>query len=234
VVVTSFVAVLPAIIPDLARRCIASMAPELSGQLLLVDNTETGEIHDAHLGQVMFSVKHGKNWGVPKVWNEGIALATALKVDYLIVVSQSIEFGAPGGSDFLGEIERRRPEWIMHAQYGWKLIAIARQFWETVGPFDEIFSPGYYEDSDVLYRAHLAGLPCPLYNEGTYDQITVDAKSAGDGVVLATRTVRLDYPAQQRKYVAKWGGQPCAEKFTTPYDDPSLDWTFTGEPPEDT
>ena len=225
----SFVVALPAISPELTRRCLASMHDELREQTFVLDNTTTGEIRDEHSTTVMFARAHYANAGVPRSWNEGVQLADAMRVDYIILLSQSITFGPQGGRDFIAALEERKPEWIMHAQHGWKTIALSLRWFDVVGLFDKIFTPAYYEESDMLRRAHLAGLPCPLYNDGRYDQVTIDAFSAGDARALKDGLVTIDYGAQLAKYVAKWGGPPCAETYSTPYDDETCDWTFVGE-----
>lgn len=226
----SFVVVLPAIDPQLADECLGSMCPQLRERTFLIDNTITREIARVHAKRVMFVSAPGKNTGVTKPWNQGVALAKAMGCDYTILLSQSIRFGASGGRDFLAELEQRRPEWIMHGQHGWKLIAINMQLFEVVGRFDPVFE-SYRNEVDLLYRAHVAGLPSVQYNDGRFDQIVVDATSAGDAVALKRGLVTHDFDASTRAWHAKWGGEKLEETFDHPYNDSSLDWTHVGPPP---
>jgi hypothetical protein len=226
----SFVVVVPAIDPDLIRTCITSMSARLRERLLLVDNT-FGKIAEEHRDHVMCAGTHDGNIGVPRSWNQGVACADLLHADYLIIVSQSIRFGASGGADFLGQLDQRAPDHLMHSQFGWKCIALNMRMVHRVGIFDPVFSPAYYEESDWLFRAHLAGLPCPLYNDGEYDQVNIDAESEGDALTLRRGLVTLDYQAQLAKYVRKHGGPPCHETYDHPYNDPTLHHTHTGPPP---
>lgn len=228
---TSFVAVLPAIIPDLARRCVESMAPELRGQLLLVDNTETGEIHDEHVGNVMFSVKHGRNRGVTAPWNDALAMANALDCEWVYLVSQSVEFGAAGGLDL---VEASADEkYICHSQYGWHALMINRNVWDVCGTFDPVF-PQYGQEVDMLRRMHLAGLPSPTENGRELTQVNINASCEPDGRCLISSVVRIRYADHLEKLAAKWGGPKGAETFTRPYGRDELDYRFTGEPPEAT
>lgn len=225
----SFVAVLPALDAELAGACLASMCPELRDNLLLIDNSGTGKIAREWAGDVAFAVAQASNAGVPKSWNQGIHLARAQNAEYLIILSQSITFGAPEGKDFLSELELRDPPVLMHSQHGWKTLALHRDVWNLVGLFDEVFSPGYREDRDYLWRMHLAGLPNPLTNDGRFDQINIDAESAGDAQAILRGMVRVDMVANMRAYVAKWGSETGDEQWTTPYNDETLDFSFVGE-----
>lgn len=228
----TFVAVLPVLAEDLTARCLGSMAPRLLEHLVLIDNTGTGNLAAAYEASVAYSLAPDHNLGVPASWNVGLRFAEHEQADYLLIVSQSIRFGRRGGTDFLWELERRQPSMFLDApQLGWKLIAVRRERFAEVGPFDEIFTPGYYEESDWMYRAHLAGLCSPWYNvrSGREQVLGVDAISAGDGVALTRKLVTIEMGEQTAKYVAKFGGRPREERFIHPYNDPDLDWRFVGQ-----
>lgn len=224
----TFVAVLPAIIPDLARRCIQSMAPELRAHLLLVDNTETGEIADEQRDQVWCGMTSGQNAGVTGPWNLGLLLAIEHHAEWLVIISQSMHFGAAGGLDLLNACEGE--EHLVHSQYGWHYLAIARKVWERVGAFDPVF-PAYGNESDYLFRMGLAGLPSPRENEGRFSQVMVNASCEPDAACLRSGVVTVRYDEHLERLRAKWGGPQGEETFTHPYGDLDLDWTFTGDPP---
>lgn len=226
----SFVGVLPAIDPSLAHACLASMHPEIRRRVLVVDNTGLGRI--AHVHRKVVGAVHAaaENLGVSRSWALGVKQMFERDAEYLLIVSQSITFDRPlGGLDFLAEMEGRRPPVLIHAQFGWKLVALHRSVFELVGSFDPWFAPAYYEESEYMVRMHHAGLPSPLYNDGRFDQITVDATSAGDGVTMHRGLVRIDYGAQKAKFVAKWGCEPGGRPFDHPYNDERLDFTFVGD-----
>lgn len=223
----TFVAVLPAIIPDLARRCIDSMAPELRARLLLVDNTDTGEIAEEHAGKVMFVVKEGKNRGSTHAWNDGLAMADAQSADWTYIISQSVEFGAAGGLDLFDACDSE--EHIIHSQFGWHGLLIARKVWEEVGRFDPVFA-SYGADTDYLYRLGLADLPSPRENGRTLTQSHLNASCAPNGMCLRTGVVKEPYHEHLDAYAAKWGDAQGVEKWVHPYGVDSLDWTYVGKP----
>lgn len=229
----TFVAVLPAIDYDLATSCIQSMDWQLANRVYLIDNSERLTIADwaSPRGALAPIDREPGNLGVPRSWNRGIEWMRANDASYLVIISQSVLFGPSGGRDFLDELETRRPDWLMHFQYGWKLIALSADLIERVGRFDPVFSPGYREEVDFLYRCHLAGLPSPQYNDGRFDQVVIDAESRGDALMIRSGTVRMDFGANTAAYLNKWNGEKLQEQWTHPYNDPSLDWTYTGPPP---
>jgi hypothetical protein len=212
------------------------MSPALAHKTVLVDNSPEGRIAERWDGTVLAALPTCRtaddpNLGVPKSWNIGLDAAEGLDVDYLIVLSQSIEFGWPGGCDFLDQLDRRTPEVLCHSQHGWHLLAIARQTWKMVGRFDPIFSPAYFEDTDYLYRMGLAGLPSPRENGDEFDQVVVDCKLAGEAIPLKRGIVKVNLTAQRDAYAAKWGGDQGSELWRHPYGRQDLDWTHIGGKP---
>ncbi len=102
----------------------------------------------------------------------------------------------------------------------WAVFALNAAVVERVGLFDEwSFWPLYFDDTDYAYRCHLAGIPVQIGDFGVLD---------GDGFYATSLTIHSDeklarannrtWIINQAAYVAKWGGRPGAEKFTTPWD----------------
>lgn len=92
---------------------------------------------------------------------------------------------------------------------------------DTVGLVDEwSFFPIYYDDNDYHRRCMVAGV------EWIEDWST--GSTHGDGIHGASVTIRSEPAARQandrsfqhntRAYLAKWGGTPGHERFTTPWD----------------
>ena len=111
----------------------------------------------------------------------------------------------------------REPVVITHR---WAAVALNAAVVERVGLFDEwAFWPLYFDDTDYAYRCHLAGIPVLADLAGVIE---------GDGDVPNGLTTATDetlahannrtWIVNQAAYVAKWGGRPGREKFTTPYD----------------
>lgn len=227
----TFVVVLPGLDYMLTRRCVESMILAFRDHLLLVDNTDEGFLASRYASTIGKVRAMHENAGVAPAWNLGAAWMMDRNAEYLILVSQSLRFGDPGGADFLAELDQRRPPVLMHSQFGWKCLAIHRDTLARVGLFDPIFAPAYFEDQDYLYRMGLAGLPSPRENGGELDQINIAAESAGDAVMIRRGVVDIDYGAQHEKYLTKWGGPQGHEQWTHPYNLPDLDWHHVGAAP---
>lgn len=98
------------------------------------------------------------------------ALANALDADRANGIAGALIFDATGAVNHAGARIRRpdaegehivspgpipfsRVDYVTGA-----LFAIRRHAWQNIGPFDEGFYPGYYEESDYCYRARRHGI----------------------------------------------------------------------------
>lgn len=210
--------VIPVVDFALMNRCYDSMAPWLHDRVVIVDNTVT-------------------NRGVAASWNIGRDTALAHEHDYLTLMSEAVVFDTHGGVDWMLQLDKlaqlsHPPQMIDALGLGWKCVTLHRSVLEKVGRFDEVFFPAYYEDTDYLYRMHLAGFCSPRENDRD-GRVFVHADATvpeGDG--HANRAgIHVDFGTQRARYQAKWGGAQGAEEFDRPYDNPTLDWTYTGSPP---
>lgn len=203
----SFVAVLPSIYPLWTDRCIDSMSPSFRQSLILIDNTVD-------------------NIGVAASWNLGIDRMEELGTDWLVIVSASMRFGAPGGMDFIAELESTTALAVEAGHgIGWHLVAFPRSTIERVGRFDPVF-PAYYEDLDYGRRISLAfDLDSPPW----WSKVSVDVAMAGFSHGIDLGGVRVDNHYLEARWIDKWGGTKGAEKFALPYDGQPI--TYIGEPP---
>lgn len=226
--------VIPSIDAAFGRACKATLAPEVKDRLLMVDNTE-------------------HNHGVAASWNLGLDFAICLDAEWLVICSESMRFGPPGGLDYEAGLasatEDPGPSPLVRgicdgtcAQvyetgagncrngYGWHLIAIHHTTWERVGCFDEVFYPAFWEETDYLRRMGLAGIP-----DDDACVTGVDAHLVATEHTLASGLLGgVGWWTTAAHYERKWGALPegCAgsagERFATPYDDPALRWNHTG------
>ena len=101
----------------------------------------------------------------------------------------------------------------------WAIGALNRTAVQRVGLFDEwSYHPIYFEDTDYAYRCSLAGVEVRVddldVTEGADGfEHSVTTQSDPDLASANNRTWRLNEDA----YVAKWGGLPGHERFTTPW-----------------
>ncbi len=210
-----FTAVLPSIYPPWTEQCLSSMCQLFRDRTVVVDNTET-------------------NIGVTASWNRGRQKVLDRGDDWLVVLSACLRFGSPGGADFIVELPPM-PTDIVAVQardVNWHLIAFPRvPTLEQVGEFDEVFF-AYCEDVDYMRRIGLIfGLDVkstapPEIPEWVTADIDVECAGIAHGVTLGGAVV--DNVATNAAYVAKHGAMAHGETFLTPYDDPALDWTYTG------
>lgn len=88
---------------------------------------------------------------------------------------------------------------------------VNRKCWDTVGEFDEIFFPAYYEDNDYHYRMQLAGILAITYPPAMFFHWGSATQNEALGRPLTESS------NQHAQYVRKWGGDPGHEKWKTPY-----------------
>lgn len=185
------------------------------------------------------------NRGVTAAWNAAarLVVSTDSEYEWLLLWSTAIVFGDSGGSDFVDRLEDAPaygppfhrafwwPRLVSGIGCGWHLTAINWEVLRHVGVFDDQAFFAYYSDTDWIHRHKLSGLG-DLWTEG-HTQVPVDLRvNRGDGHSIHRGLVTPDLGAEQRAYVAKWGGHGArAERYDHPYNDPTLDWTYVGPPP---
>jgi GT2 family glycosyltransferase len=100
-------------------------------------------------------------------------------------------------------------------------FAVNKECWDTVGEFDEVFAPAYFEDNDYHYRMKIAEIPAITYPPAMFyhfgSRTQNEANENGKPLVPSPM-----FENTRAFYVKKWGGLPGAEKWTMPYGDPML------------
>lgn len=224
------VCVVPVIDPVRAQRLYESMAPPLRARTMWIVNTTMK--FDPY--EALDIERPGRNLGVAASWNLGRRCAVVWDA-WLLHCSEAMVFGAEGGLDLLDALRRHEDQpWLGFIDHGWHLYANSPQLLEDVGTFDENFWPAYYEETDYLYRMHLAGWPSPRENAlvgGTW--VDVDAMNPdGDAHCIVDELVQVQFAPLTAYYVAKWGGPPGEERFTHPFNDERHDhawWQLEGD-----
>lgn len=93
-------------------------------------------------------------------------------------------------------------------------FAIGRKYCETIGEFDERFTPAFFEDNDSHYRIRLAGYEAaqwaPYFHYGS-TTIKTDTERHNE-IALHGK-----FEACKRHYIDKWGGEPGQERYTRPF-----------------
>lgn len=178
------------------------------------------------------------NIGVAPVWHAaGQLVLDTLEFDWLLLCSTAIVLAPNGATQLCDAMERAEhypaprpdiPRIVSGIGCGWHLTAFHRDVLRIVGNFDANYI-AYFEDSDWIYRHTLAGLG-NLWHEGNI-QAHVDLDTnRGDAHSIQRGLVTPDLFWAAQLYQRKWGGSQNRELYTHPYNDPTLDWTYTGAP----
>lgn len=187
-----------------------------------------------------------KNIGVSKGWNRGIASAIVAGATHIFVANDDIVL-SPGALSVLADRLDRGDECVLATgRNTWQAnlsqaecldrkgdnegenpdyscFMITPRYLETVGWFDENFTPAYFEDNDSHYRINLSGHKA--FNVG---MATIWHPGSVSRKIGSIAEVTHDNFRKNREYyVRKWGGIPGQEKFAFPFNDPTktvLDW----------
>lgn len=90
----------------------------------------------------------------------------------------------------------------------WSFFLQTRALTERIGPYDEVFYPGYFEDDDYRRRMGLAGTSPAKVLHATVHHI--------GGATSEQFEWSVRFEANQERYAAKWGGTPGHETVTVP------------------
>lgn len=244
------VIVLPSIVPEFTQACLATVHPSLIPPSELptpptrpqetvthiVNGTQWKEGRpELRLAVVYNTPEH--NLGVAGSWNVGRAETLRTSADWLVVLSAAVRFGPRGGRDFLGVLSPASAKSslipVVEAGngLGWHLIAFHNSLLRKIGPFDPIYSPAYFEDNDYMVRIQRAydrDTKAPGFVGPLWPKVETDATMVEIAHGIKRSGVHIDMEGLKAKFVEKWGPD---EAFRTPYNDPSLDWTYVGAPP---
>lgn len=88
---------------------------------------------------------------------------------------------------------------------------------ETVGRFDETISPNYayFEDNDYHYRMQLLGYRIKPALAAFVEHI--GSSTLKNFSFAEIESHHRKFRAARQRYIAKWGGEPGKERFTSPY-----------------
>jgi hypothetical protein len=170
------------------------------------------------------------NLGIMRAHNMGIDKMRRDDTDWLIVLSAAIRFGEPGGLDFINQLETHPGYQIIEAEevFGWHLIAFSRETIETVGRWDENFTPYGFDDLDYSLRwqrafgMHLQQGQNSEPGIWTKEPVELSDMGMGHGLNIAG----VDSPPGPKIFYfhQKWGRHPSSSSqnaFDHPWNDPA-------------
>lgn len=177
------------------------------------------------------------NIGIMASHNKGIDRMKDMGVDWLIILSAAVRFGKAGGLDFIEQIHQHADHHVIHAAsqnveggmqsnpeggghnevFGWHLTAFHRSVFETIGRWDQNFTPYGFDDIDLSLRIR-KGIP-----DVKWDTFPIDVHdtSMSHSINLA----KVEAPSGPRilYFTEKWGRHPGAYQlgeYDRPFNNP--------------
>ena len=202
---------------DLLLVCLRGLqdlasAENLEWWMVIVDNGHQKLEYPATLNPRITTLINNENKGVAGSWNQICRLGFGAGADNVMLLNDDVVYTPV--PEALIALCLENPG-ITTAegghQGGFQNALISRRAWETIGPFDEIFFPAYFEDCDYGYRANLLDIPMEsspdlaVEKQGRNSNSRRRDPSLNRGLTLGA------------VYQKKWGGEPHKEIFTEPY-----------------
>lgn len=218
---TKLLVVLPVITPTYADICVESILRPDSAfgihrdDVLVVDNSKDGFAHK--YGLRTYRDADGHNLGVARSWNVGVDEVLERGLDYLVILSCTVQFGPILHTTWLRQMEEFWGSRVVeHNALSWKLIALHRTIFEKVGRFDPALYPAYFEQTDLCRRLHLVG----------WEQGFIRVWCNAMAMAVAGHIGAVNCPAEPllKHLAAKWGGKKGEETFVQPWGDKPLDY----------
>lgn len=186
-------------------------------ELLIVDNTDDGAWKAIAAEHGWTYLALGKNLGVCPSWNLARAWfldRSTSAHDLLFLFSASVAWddGLPVVMHDLNEAANWKGA---QTQWGGHGYAYSAEVLQTIGTWDENLSPGYYGDTDYWYRMILAGIISG--GDDAIPQVETNSPKPEDARALSWTGIQSNTGACLGYYVARWGGPPSEETFTTPF-----------------
>jgi len=192
------------------------------------------------------------NRGSMKSHNMGVDFMREKKADWLIVMSAAIRFGEKGGLD-LEQILDEHPDYhVIHGAsanvvggeqsnpdgggginkvFGWHLVAFNKTVFDTIGYWDENFTPYSLDDIDMSLRIRKA------FKEKTkWDTYPCDVTDTTMSHSINKAGVKASYPPRNEYFKRKWGrdgGEWQNDGYEHPFNDPTKSlayWPFPDDP----
>lgn len=177
--------------------------------ILIIDNGISQQINNQNSRLRLFS--QTSNLGVAASWN--LICATAFQEGYThaLILNDDIELVLEEKA--LHETIAKHSNDTMLVQSGtWCVICIPKKVFETIGNFDIIFSPAYFEDNDYERRIKLQNDVFVMREPGLAPTLYRNSMT-----IKKEPTLNSNFERNKRLYIEKWGGEPHKEVFVKPY-----------------
>lgn len=157
--------------------------------------------------------------GIMKAHNMGIDFMKERGADWLIVMSAGIRFGEAGGLDFIELLQNHNDLHVINGAglneengevmaMGYHLTAFKREVFDTIGRWDENFTPYGFDDIDLMLRM----------KKGFQGALRMDTFPVDMRHVSRSHSIQLagiNSPSEPRiaYFVNKWGRHPGAYQW---------------------
>lgn len=180
------------------------------------------------------------NLGIMKSHNMGVEFMYEKDADWLIIMSAAIRFGDKGGLDFLDVLEAHPGYHVIHGAsenvtggmqanpdgggghnkvFGWHLAAFSKEVFDTIGNWDENFTPYGLDDIDMSLRIRKG------FKENTlWDTYPCDVTDTTMSHSINLASVKSSYPPRNEYFKRKWGregGEWQNNGYELPFNDPT-------------
>jgi GT2 family glycosyltransferase len=155
---------------------------------------------------------HGPNVGLPAVWNRVMERYP----DWVIFSNDDVEFGPYLVENLAKAADESSALFLFPHEAGamFCVALIKHLCWDRVGPFDEKFWPGYFEDNDYHRRMKLLGIEeLQVKNTDYYHHVSATLNSLNGE---ERRVHDANFRRNEMYYRHKWGGPPGHETLTEP------------------
>lgn len=204
---------------DLLEEQIASVDYPVD-RFVVVDNSCAGwqsRVGNGYIRSLEY-IRPILNLGYPGGINAG--LFQTPDAPWWIFTNADIRYG-PGALARTDQVmsEARGPLFFTNINAAYAFGALNREAVKVVGMFDEWSCyPAYFDDNDWDYRRTLAGVARIDEEVGVHHG---DDDGRGSLTIRSDSRYRLandrTFATNRSNYLAKWGGLPGEEKFTTPW-----------------
>lgn len=191
---------------DLLEEALAVYADTFKNRhIYVVDNGEQGFCNKP---PYLHFWSNGTNNGVAASWNKIMERQAKLGYTHVLILNDDV-------------IIRRRAqeleEWLeqnpadFYTGFGYYSFVLPLATYNTLGKFDEMFYPAYYEDNDYTYRLQMAGMK-KIESDILLPEVLRTSKSGEKDPSLYDKVFEC-----RRYYETKWGGAPSQETYQTPF-----------------
>ena len=184
-------------------------------RLLVIDNSVTGWCLSKSWNYAIQRLCLDEQYDVVIVCNDDIVLSpdTGTQLEYGLLRGQFEQFHEHSDRELIvvtgyntRDHEDVGPRWGTGPDFS--CFATTHKLLTTMGPFDENFTPCYFEDNDAHWRLRCAGFEAmsyaPYYHYGSQ---TVQKSTERREFIASQFDKNRDY------YANKWGGTPGDEKY---------------------